>query len=107
MEQQAERIGPKAVAAQAVSSKTIFELLNAVLTLPAIVIEGKNGTAAAYQVGDQETQVATGMGMFGLVADASLMRPAASTIAKAGKGSLWLPGSTITTCETTLEPLRF
>ena len=47
MEQQAERIGPKAVAAQAVSGKTIFELFNAVLTFSAIVIEGKNGTAAA------------------------------------------------------------
>jgi hypothetical protein len=45
VEQQAERIGPKAVAAQAVSSKTIFELFNTVLTFPAIVIKGKNGTA--------------------------------------------------------------
>ena len=62
------------MAAQAVSGKAIFELLNAVLTFPAMVIEGKNGTAAAWQVSDQETQVATGHGMFGLVADAPLMR---------------------------------
>ena len=106
MEQQAERIGSKTVAAQAVSSKTIFELLNAVLTFPTIVIERKNGTAAARQVSDQETQVGTGCGMFGLVADAPLMRPGVGTIAKAGKGALRLAGSTITSRETTLEPLR-
>jgi len=94
------------VAAQAVSGKAIFELLNAVLTFPAMVIEGKNGTAAAWQVSDQETQVATGHGMFGLVADAPLMRPGVSTIAKAGKGALRLAGSTITSGETTLQPLR-
>jgi hypothetical protein len=40
------------VAAQAVRSKAIFKLFNAVLTLPAIVIEGKDGTAAAWQLGD-------------------------------------------------------
>jgi hypothetical protein len=44
--------------------------------------------------------------MFGLVADAPLMRPGVSTIAKAGKGALRLAGSTITSRETTLEPLR-
>ena len=107
MEQQAERIGPKAVAAQAVRSKTIFELFNAVLTFPAIVIEGKNGTAAAWQVGDQKTQVGAGSGVFGLVADAPLMRPGMRAIAKAGKGALRLAGSTITSRETTLQPLRF
>jgi hypothetical protein len=102
----AESIGSESVAAQAVSGKTILEFLNAVLTLPAIVIEDKNGTAAAFQVGDQETQVATGMSMFGLVADASLMRPTASAIAKAGKGALWLAGSAIPFRETMLPPLR-
>jgi len=40
------------VAAQAVRSKAIFKLFDAVLTFPAIVIEGKDGTAAAWQVGD-------------------------------------------------------
>jgi hypothetical protein len=106
VKQQAEGIGSKAVATQAVSGKAIFELLNAVLTFPAIVIERKNGTAAAWQVGDQETLVATGHRMFGLVADAPLMRPGVSTIAKAGKGALGLAGSTIPSCETPLEPLR-
>jgi len=50
VEQQAESIGSKAVSAQAVSGKAISELFNVVLTFPAIVIEGKNGTAAAWQV---------------------------------------------------------
>jgi hypothetical protein len=44
--------------------------------------------------------------MFGLVADAPLMRPAVSTITKAGKRSLGVAGSTISSCETALEPLR-
>src|SRR5438132_1539411 len=42
VEQQAERIGSEAVTAQAVRGKTILEFFNAVLTLPAIVIEGEN-----------------------------------------------------------------
>ena len=41
MEQQAKGIGAEAMAARAVSSETVFELFNAVLTLPAIVIEAK------------------------------------------------------------------
>ena len=45
--------------------------------------------------------------MLGLVADAPLMRPAVSAIEKAGKGALRVAGSTITSRETTLQPLRF
>ena len=107
VEQQAEGIGPKAVAAQAVSGKAIFKLLNAVLTFPAIVIKRKNGRAATCQVGDQKTQVGTGRGVFGFVADAPLMRPGVSAIAKTGKGALRLGGSTIASRETTLQPLRW
>lgn len=99
-------MGSKAVAAQAVRSKTIFKLFDAVLTFPAIVIEGKDRTAAAWQVGDQETQVATGSGVFGLVAEAPPMRPRVSAIAKAGKGALRLAGSTIPSSQTTLQGLR-
>src|SRR5215471_10539676 len=44
--------------------------------------------------------------MFRLVADAPLMRPAVSAIAKARKGSLRLARSTITSGETTLQALR-
>jgi hypothetical protein len=107
VQQQAEDIGSEAVTAQAVSGKTILEFFNTVLTLPAIVIEGKNGTAAAFQVGDQKAQVGSRFAVFGLVADAPLMRPAVSAIEKAGKGALWLAGSTIPSRETTLQVLSF
>src|SRR5882724_11208804 len=106
VQQQAENIGSKAVTAQAVSGKTILEFFNAVLTLPAIVIEGKNGPAAAFQVGDQKAHVSSRFGVFGLVADSSLMRPAVSAIEKARKGSLRFARSTITPGETTLQGLR-
>src|ERR1700684_3612542 len=95
VQQQAERIGSEAVAAQAVSGKTILELFNAVLAFPAIVIERKNGAAATGQVGDQKTQVGTGSGVFGFVADAPLMRPGVSAIQKTGKGALRLSQSKI------------
>src|SRR5882724_4580807 len=106
VEQQAERIGSEAVTAQAVRGKTILEFFNAVLTLPAIVIEGENGTAAAFQVGDEKAYVSSSFGVFGLVADAPLMRPAVSTIEKAGKRSLWIAGATVTSRQTTPQPLR-
>src|SRR5258707_808493 len=48
VQQQAESIGSEAVTAQAVRGKTILEFFNAVFTFPAIVIKGKNGTAAAF-----------------------------------------------------------
>ncbi len=106
MQQQAEGIGSKAVAAQAVGSKAILKLFNAVLTFPAIVIEGKNRTAAAWQVGDQTTQVGTSSGVFGLVTDTPLVRPRMSTITKAGKGALRLAASTMPFGQTTLQGLR-
>src|SRR5258708_27464704 len=106
VQQQAEHVGAEAVAAQAVRGKTILEFFDAILTFSAIVIEGKNGTAAAFQVGDQKAHVGSRFGVFGLVTDAALMRPAASAIEKAGKGALWLAGSTITSRETPLQPLR-
>jgi hypothetical protein len=43
VQQQAEGIGSEAVAAQTISDKTILEFLNAILTLLAIIIEGKKG----------------------------------------------------------------
>ena len=107
MQQQAESISAEAVAAQTISGKTILEFLNTVLALPAIVIEGKNRTAATFQVGDQKAHVGSRLAVFGLIADAPLMRPAASAIEKAGKGALWLAGSTITSGETTLQVLSF
>jgi len=106
VEQQAERIGSEAVTAQAVRGKTVLEFFNAVLTLPAIVIEGENGTAAAFQVGDEKAHVGSRFGVLGLVADAPLMRPAVSAIEKAGKRSLWVSSATIPSRETTLQLLR-
>jgi len=47
VEQQAEGIGSKTMAAQTVGSKAILKLFNAVLTLTAIVIERKNRMATA------------------------------------------------------------
>jgi hypothetical protein len=96
VQQQAEGVGSEAVAAQAVSGKTILEFFNAVLTFPAIVVTGKDGMAAAFSVGDEKAQVGSGFGVFGLVTDAPLMRPAASAIEKAGKGALRLAGATLT-----------
>ena len=107
MEQQAEGIGPEAVAAQAVRSKAIFKLFNAVLAFPAIVIESKNGKAGAGQVSDQETQVGTGSGVFGFVANTPLMKPWVSAIPKAGKGALRLASSTIASREAMLQALSF
>ena len=75
-------------------------------TFPAIVIEGKNRTAAAGQVGDQETQVGTGSAVFSFVDDAPLMRPGVRAIAEAGKGALRLAAATITPGQTTLQGLR-
>ena len=43
---------------------------------PTIVIEGKNGTAAVFEVGYNKTEVSSRFGVFGLVADAPLLRPA-------------------------------
>ena len=42
VQQQAEGVGQKAMAAQAVGAKTVFEFLDAVLALAAIVVEGKD-----------------------------------------------------------------
>src|SRR5258708_9587552 len=104
VQQQAEHVGAEAVAAQAVSGKTILEFFDAILTFSAIVIEGKNGTAAAFQVGDQKAHVGSRFGVFGLVTDAPLIRPAASAIEKPGTEALRLPGPPITTHHTPHAP---
>jgi hypothetical protein len=79
VKQQPKGIGSKAVAAESVSGKAVLELFNAVLAFPAIVIEAKDRAASTIQVGDQKAQVGTGLGVFGFVADATLMEPALST----------------------------
>src|ERR1700745_3188395 len=77
VEQQAEGVGQKAMAAQAVGAEAVFEFLNAVLALAAIVVESEDFGGTSGAVGNHEAQVGAGGRMFGLVADAALARPGA------------------------------
>jgi len=88
IQQQAEGVGQKAMAAQAVGAKTVFEFLDAVLALPAIVVEGEDLGSATGTVGDEETQVGAGGGVFGFVADAALTWPGAGPMREAGEAAL-------------------
>jgi len=88
VQEQAEGVGQEAVTAQAVGAETVLELLNAVLTLAAIVVKSKDLGSAASAVGNHEAQVGSDGGMFGLVADAALARPTAGAMAEAGKAAL-------------------
>src|ERR1700732_19159 len=91
------------MAPEPVGIETVLELLNPVFTLPAIVVEVEDRTAAALEVGYQEAQVGTASGVFGLIADAALARPALATMRETGKGALGLPGATIAASEAALE----
>jgi len=88
VQKQAKRIGQKAMTAQAVGTEPVFELLDAVLTLAAIIVESEDLRSAAGTVGHNEPQVGSGCGVFGLVADATLMGPAERPVAEAGKTAL-------------------
>jgi len=72
VQEQAEGVGQKAVTAQAVGAKAVFELLDAILALSAIVVESEDFRGRSVAVSGQETQVGSGDGMFGLVTDAAL-----------------------------------
>jgi hypothetical protein len=72
VEQQPEGISSEVVAAESVGGKAVLELFNTVLTFSTIVIEGKRRTVVALPVGHEKTQVGTSLGVFGLVADATL-----------------------------------
>lgn len=72
VQKQAKRIGQKAMTAQAVGTEPVFELLDAVLTLAAIVVKGEDFLGAASEIGDHEAQVRSDGGVLGLVADAPL-----------------------------------
>jgi hypothetical protein len=52
--------------------KAVLELLDAVLTLAAIVVEGKDLGSAASTVGNEEAQIGSGGRVLSLVADAAL-----------------------------------
>jgi hypothetical protein len=88
VEQQAEGIGQKAMAAQAVGAEAVFEFLNAVLALAAIVIESKDFGGTSGAVRNYEAQVGAGGRVFGLVADAALTRPGAGAMRETGEAAL-------------------
>ena len=54
MQQQAEGVGQKAVAAQAVGAETVLEFLNAVFTFTAVVVKSEDLGSSARDIGDQE-----------------------------------------------------
>src|SRR5207245_2091636 len=69
MQQQAEGVGQETVATQAVGAEAVLELLDAVLTLAAIVVESEDLRGTTGTVGNQKAQVGSGGGVLGLVAD--------------------------------------
>src|SRR2546422_3049543 len=91
------------MAAQPVGSETVLELLNPVLTLPAIVVELKDRMAAALQVGHQEAQVGAGGGVFGLIADAALTKPALGTVTRSEEHTSELQSRLHLVCRLLLE----
>ena len=95
IQQQAEGVGQKAMAAQAVGAKTVLEFLDAVLALAAIVVEGEDLRRATGAVGHHETQVGASGGVFGFVADAALTRPGAGTMTEASHHLFGLPAERI------------
>ncbi len=77
VEQQAEGVGQKAMAGQAVGEETVFEFLDAILALAAVVVESEDFGGTSGAVGNHEAQGGAGGRVFGLVADAAPARPAA------------------------------
>src|SRR5271157_324359 len=91
------------MAAEPVRIETVLEFFNAVLALPAIIIEVEDRPAAALLVGHQESQVGAGFGVFGLVADAALTKPALSPVQKTRKRALRLSAATIAASKLALK----
>src|SRR5437870_9753491 len=60
VQQQAKSIGQEAVTAQAVGAETVLELLDAVLTLAAVVVESEDLGGTSGAVGNHEAQVGSG-----------------------------------------------
>ena len=80
---------------QAVGAEAVLELLDAVLTLAAIVVESEDLRGTAGAVGNHEAQIGSGGGVFGLVTDAALTRPRAGAVAEAGEAALRELGTAI------------
>src|SRR5208282_4259545 len=95
MQQKAEGVGQKAMAAQTVGPKAVLEFLDAVLTLAAIVVESEDLRGTTLAVGNHKAQVGSGGGVLGVVADAALARPTAGAMAKAGEAALRHLGAAI------------
>ncbi|HTC79796.1 MAG TPA: hypothetical protein VK657_14370 [Terriglobales bacterium] len=83
--------------AQAVSAEAVLELLDAILTFAAMVVESEDLRGATGAVSNHEAQVGSGGGVLGLVANAALARPTAGPVAKARKAALRELGTTIAT----------
>lgn len=66
MQEQAEGVGQKAVTAQAVGAEAVLELLDAILTFAAIVVESEDLRGATGAVSNHEAQVGSGGGVLGL-----------------------------------------
>src|SRR6202140_209335 len=88
VQEQAEGVGQEAVTAQAVGAETILELLDAVLTLAAIVVESEDLRGTTGAVGNHEAQVGSDGGVLGFVTDTALARPTAGAMAEAGETAL-------------------
>jgi hypothetical protein len=88
VQQQAEGISLEAVTAQAVGTETVLELLDAVLTLAAIVVESEDLRGPTRAVGDEEAQIGSGGGVLGFVTDTALARLTAGAVAEAGEIAL-------------------
>src|SRR6516225_4644061 len=99
MQQQAEGVGQKAVAAQAVGAKTVLEFFDAVFAFTAVVVKSKDLGSLARGIGDHEAQIGSDGVVLGLVADAPLARPGAGAVAKAGEAALRESLATITTLQ--------
>ena len=88
MQEETEGVGQEAVAAKTVGAEAVLELLDAVLALPTIVVEGEDRRGGTGAVGDEKAQVGAGGGVLGLVADAALVRPGAGAMAETGEAAL-------------------
>src|SRR5256885_1250395 len=106
VQQQAKSIGQEAVTAQAVGAETVLELLDAVLTLAAVVVESEDLGGTSGAVGNHEAQVGSGGRVLGLVADAALTRPTTGAMAEAGKTALRHLGAAIAAFQPFLPRFR-
>src|SRR5207244_6261260 len=106
VQQQAKSIGQEAVTAQAVGAETVLELLDAVLTLAAVVVESEDLGGTSGAVGNHEAQVGSGGRVLGLVADAALTRPTTGAMAEAGKTALRHLGAAIAALQPFLPRFR-